>query len=338
MLTEMTAAQEIDLWCPIVVRFAPEAKRRRAHHNAIAWAADVGLVQDDGQLAWYSRWNAAEFTARVYSRCEPDEFDLATQWFGWMNVLDDRLESTPLEDLPAQLAPLTDIFSGTRDRHLTRPQRRTPLSGALADLWERTRGHMSPAWQGRMAYLWNQCAEGFLWEARNRLIGSPPSLADYMARRVEAGGAQFCLALAEGIYKEELSEELYYSAPLKMLRECACEHICWANDVLTLERESARGDVHNLVLVLEAAQGIPRSAALTAAIQMTNDRAHTVLALTETVIPGHADAKEFSPAQRDLLFRSVDAIEQWLAGSLEFHRISTRHVDHRAAGANPFTS
>jgi hypothetical protein len=335
MLAGMTDVQQPGLWCPIAVRRAPEAARRRAHHNAIAWAGQVGLVEDDLQLAWYSRWNAAEFTARVYGRCDPDSFDLATQWFGWMNVLDDRLESTPLADLPAQLGPLADVFGGA----IGRPRKpATSLSGALADLWERTRGPMSPAWQARMAYLWDQCAEGFLWEARNRILGRPPGLADYMARRVDAGGAQFCLALAEGLYKEELSDEMYYSAPLKVLRECACEHICWANDVLTLEREAARGDMHNLVLVLQAAQGIPRSAAIAAVIQMADDRVRTVLALTERVIPDYADAKDLSSAQRDQLFRSVDVIEQWLAGSLEFHRISTRHTDHQAEGVNPFSA
>ena len=61
-------------------------------------------------------------------------------------------------------------------------------------------------------------------------------------------------------------------------------------------------------------------------------------ALAERVIPDYAGAKDLSPAQRDRLFRSVDVIEQWLAGSLEFHRISTRHTDHRAEGVNPFSS
>jgi hypothetical protein len=332
MRTETTMAGQVGLCCPIAVRRAPEAERRRAHHNAIVWAADVGLVEDDVQLAWYSRWNAAEFTARVYGRCGPDDFDLATQWFGWMNVLDDRLESTPLEDLPAQLDPLTAVFRGTADRGP-----RTSLSRALANLWERTRELMSPAWRARMAYLWSQCADGFGWEARNRLSGRPPSLDDYMARRVEAGGAQFCLALTEALYRDELNDDLYYSAPLKTLRDCACEHICWANDVLTLDRESSRGDVHNLVLVLEAARGMSRSAAIDRAIAMANDRARTVLALTQTVIPDYAGAADLSPMRRDQLSRSVDAIGQWLAGSLEFHRISTRHVDHRAEGVNPFT-
>lgn len=180
----------------------PHPRPSRARGRAAAgpsqrdrWALDVGLVEGGAQLAWFSRWNAAEFTARVYGGCEPGEFDLATQWFGWMNVLDDRLESTPLADLPAQLGPLTDVFTASAVASQRHPG--TALSGALADLWERTRTRMSASWQARMAYLWDQCAEGFAWEARNRLSRRPPSLADYLARRADAGGAQFCLALAE---------------------------------------------------------------------------------------------------------------------------------------------
>jgi hypothetical protein len=68
---------------------------------------------------------------------------------------------------------------------------------------------------------------------------------------------------------------------------------------------------------------------------MAYDRIRTVLPLTERVIPDFAGAKDLSSAQRDQLFRSVDAIEQWLAGSLEFHRISTRHTDHQAEAVTP---
>ena len=49
-----------------------------------------------------------------------------------------------------------------------------------------------------------------------------------------------------------------------------------------------------------------------------------------------------TPAQFGKLYGPSDGdlarIEQWLAGSLEFHRISTRHTDHQAEGVNPFSA
>lgn len=318
-----------DLWCPIEVRRSAVVDLARAHRVSAAWAVDVGLVAPGPELEWYSRWNPAEFTTRVYGRCENEAFDLATQWFGWMNVLDDRLESLPLTDLPAQLQPLDAVF---RDGH----DDRTPLSAALSDLWARTRTGMSPGWRQRMAYLWGQCSNGFLWEARNRATGRPPPLPDYMARRPAAGGAEFCLSLVEGLYQDELHDELYYSAPLVALRASACEHICWANDILTLDREVSHGDVHNLVLVLEKAWDLSRSKAIAATVRMTDARMRAITSITATFLPAYADAVSLRDDDRARLARSVDAVEQWVAGSLEFHRISTRHRDHHSAEPNPF--
>ncbi|MCC2280861.1 terpene synthase family protein [Streptomyces sp. ET3-23] len=337
MLSETSSAPNHQLWCPIDVQRAPKEERRQAHQASIIWAEAVGLATPGPELSWYSQWNAAEFAARVFTRCTGEDFALATQWFGWMNVLDDRLETTSLEGLPSQLAPLDMIFESdgahSNGAHLSA----TPLSKALADLWARTQPRMSSAWRARMAYLWQQCSQGFLWEARNRLTGHPPRLADYMTRRVAAGGAEFCLALTEGLYKEELDDETYYSGPLANLRTSACEHICWANDLLTLEREEARGDLHNLVLVIQAAHGLSRAEAVSTVARMTNHRMHAVIT-TSGMVPAYLDVVGLDPPVRHRFARAVDMTEQWLAGSLEFHQLSTRHIDHRNTTFNPFNT
>jgi hypothetical protein len=321
------------LWCPIVSRQACIAARKQAHREAIAWAQRIGLLRNQNERAWAAAWNVAEFAGRVYG--EAENLCLAAEWILWMDIFDDAVESLAAEQIPQKVAPLTRILCS--DNPIETPADAEPLVGALADLWMRTMVGMSPAWRARIAHAWQCCANGMSWEAANRATHRAPTLHDYIASRASAGGTYFALALTEGLYNYELPDTLHHSGPLSALRTLAGDQICWANDLLSLDREEHRGDVHNLVLVLEQDSGLTRREAIQETVRMTNERMRAI-SLIMTALPDYQHGTGLSASDSQLMNRSVDSIGQWVSGSLDFHRISTRHNDHRRQQLNPFRS
>lgn len=320
-----------ELWCPITVRSADGPRRQRAQADAIKWAETTALVRSEVERSWAAAWNVAEFTARVYG--DTEDLSLATEWFIWMNLVDEITESFSSENILAELEPVINILrhddpdgAGVASR---------PLVAAFADLWQRTRPGMSPAWRARVAHAWKAFVDATPWEQANRAAVKAPTVDAYLANRATAGGTYVALLLTEGLHKYELPRSLHHAGPLTALRTLAGDHICWSNDLLSLDREEHHGDVHNLVIVLEQALACDRSAAIEETVRMCNERMRSILAIVDSV-PAYQESVSMPTADRQLMDRSVEDILQWIAGSLDFHQISTRHRDHNTRKPNPF--
>ncbi|GAB2706981.1 terpene synthase family protein [Nocardia thraciensis] len=318
------------LACPIMARRAAPVATHRAQAEAIEWSRRIGLTGSPRAIEWVAAWNVAEFAAHVYP--EATDLSLAAEWILWMDVVDDTVESMTADQITHTLAPLTRILDSDAPEA---DASAAPLTQAFGDLWRRTRTGMSPTWRQRVATTWVRCANSMQWEAANRAAGRPPLLDDYLANRATAGATYVALLLTEGLSDYELPGPLHRCGPLSTLRILAADHICWVNDLFSLDRETRRGDVHNLVLVLERTYRCDRHTAVTESIRMANERMATIVALTESV-PAYSDDCALSPQQRRLLSRAVDDLLQWTAGSMAFHRISTRHLDHHTGRDNPF--
>ncbi|MFJ1455218.1 terpene synthase family protein [Nocardia sp. N2S4-5] len=298
----------------------------------MAWAQTAGPARTHAQVSRAAAWNVAEFAGRVY--CGAGDLALAAQWIMWMNIVDDRVETLSEPEIAAALAPITNVLAQD-DPAAGRGA--GPFAESFADLWQRTRTGMPDEWRSRVAGIWTRCADSMGWEAANRRAGRAPLLDDYIANRATAGATYLALILTEGLGTACLPAELYYAGPLSALRGLAADHICWANDLLSLEREEQRGDVHNLVLVLERTYDHDRPTALAEATRMTNERMYAIRLLADR-IRDYEDAVGLPDDHRRRLDRSVDDLLAWVAGSLQFHTLSTRHVDHRSGPENPFSA
>jgi hypothetical protein len=324
---DIVAAAE-DLWCPIVPVRADGAAIATAQRQAVAWAEQVGLLRGRREVAWAAAWNVAEFAGRVYPGSR--DLSLAAQWIMWMDVIDDAIESMGAAEIRATLEPITEILR--HDDPSTAGTLAGPLIVSFGDLWLRTREGMSARWRARVAHIWTACADTMPWEAGNRAAGRAPDLDDYLAHRATAGATFLALVLNEALQRHELPDAVYHSGPLTALRFLAGDHICWVNDLLSLEREERHGDVHNLVLVLEQSGGYDRAGAVRETVRMANERMQTI----QQLIPSAQRSPRLGHVQTSLMDLAADDILQWIAGSLEFHRMSTRHTDHRSDLDNPF--
>ena len=105
---------------------------------------------------------------------------------------------------------------------------------------------------------------------------------------------------------------------MKRLTLASHNAVCWANDVISLEKELARGDVHNLVLVLAHDEGLDLREAV--------DRvAHTHDAEVEEFVRLSSRLPSFGVAVDEHLGRYVAALQARIKGNLDWSLESARY-------------
>ncbi len=118
-------------------------------------------------------------------------------------------------------------------------------------------------------------------------------------------------------------QDLLDSPPAQDLVDATSDIVCWVNDLFSLEKELACGEVINLVLVMEYHQDLTRQQAVTAVQHRIFERAHDFIRaerhIADTAHPVHT---------RDIVQRAVASMRGWIGGCLRWHRESARFTDH----------
>jgi len=219
-----------------------------------AWARGRGLVLGDPDTSPLGRARCERLAARVFPGADLAAVDLFARWLTWTLALDDTLDHPPLADSGSAVHGLyEDLLRAMRRGH-ARPGAR-PLEAALVELWQATSRGMSRDWRRRFMLHLEAHRDGCAEEAVNRRIGHTPSPAEYAPLRRRACGP-FLYDLIEPVLGVELSPRLLRTPRWKTLADSVADVVAWANDLASHDRESARGDTHNLPAVLAAAEGI----------------------------------------------------------------------------------
>ncbi|GIH10139.1 hypothetical protein Rhe02_82060 [Rhizocola hellebori] len=206
--------------------------------------------------------SGARFAAMA-SRALP-ESDLATavlfgQWIGWFADFDDQRDDGPLGSDTARLNRRYRDLLATVDRS---PTQRYPRGGdeAFAGLWRQTAPRVGPQWTHRFRIGLREHWRGSLIEAANRQSSRVPTPAEFVQLRRITNGAMVLL-LPEAMLRVDVPWRLAQSPAWRALVDACNDVVGWCNDLASVQRESARGDIHNFVLVIAHALGVSRASA-----------------------------------------------------------------------------
>jgi hypothetical protein len=262
----------------------------------------------------------------------------------WLFLLDDQLDEGPLGRDPEAVRQVVRPLAGTLGAAVgtaagTRPGAAGggsagPLPAALADVWRRIAPGMPRAWRRRFAAHVTEYLRACGWEAANRARRRVPPPGEFIPARRRAGAIWPSLDLLEFVTRRPLPEIVYEDMLFTELRTAAADVVCWTDDVLTVEKERARGDVHNLALVLENATGCPPAVAL--------DRVtvHIGLRIADFVsrarhLPGTLDALRVDEPARQAAMSHVDGLRHWMRGHLDWGLDTVRYRGAEPAGVDP---
>jgi hypothetical protein len=303
------------------------------------WAAEFGLIRSQAARDRFRKTAPGELSGRVYATAaDPGRLAAATAWIGWLFLIDDQLDEGATGKDPAlvrdRLRPFADMAEEMATGTLPAADRtagrvRLPLLAALIEVWGRISPHMPAGWRATFAQHYFDYLCGCEWEAANRARGRIPPEAEFARGRREAGAIWPSLDLLEYVADVPVPDSFRGDPLLAGIRTACADVVCWTDDLLTVGKERAHGDVHNLVIVLQHATGCDERKALEMVAQRIEARVADFEELRRRVLALDVGADSAKGA----LVSHVTGLHHWMRGHLEWGLRTIRYNASDAGSA-----
>ncbi|MFD9302230.1 terpene cyclase [Streptomyces sp. NPDC060048] len=277
----------------------------------LAWVQAGGLVTSGDSLDWYRLWDMPRLAAYGYPYARGEELDLCADVMAFFFVFDDQLDG-PLGRAPDRVAALCqgliDLVHGAQ-----LPAGSSPCAAAFAEVWSRSTVGAPAGWVARVAHEWEYYFAAQAHEAIGRLRGRPAGMEQYLQVRRGIAGTALTVSMGERAAGIEIPASVFHSPQLRIMREIAVDVPLMCNDVYSLEKEEARGDVDNLVLVLEDERKCSRPEAVAAAAEEVRRRCTRFQQLAAEV-PAVCDQLGLTPRERAAADTYIEVMCAWMSG------------------------
>jgi hypothetical protein len=308
--------------CPFPLRINPHVEV--AHERTLAWAKHFGLVQSESALRRFLAARFAWLTARAYPTVGEDELVLINEWLVWLFLFDDQFDDSPYAWQSEHIQQVLQVYISV----VTHAQRhKGPAVEAFYDLCERSFQGMSLTWKTRLSFHLVHYFETYLWTAHNRAQGIVPDHKSYIARRQHSGGMTLAFDLIEFAHHIELPEELLRTEPFQILTSTTNNVVCWSNDIFSLQKERARGDVNNLVVIVQHEDGV--------SFQEAVERVHKMVVQQVKLFEAAEQALPVcSPQLGQAVTLFLDGLKAWMRANLDWSLETQRYsqVEQTAPG------
>lgn len=299
---------------------------QEAHAHTLDWAKQYRLVRKEEAL---HRFETSRFTwlaARAYPTAGRVELEAINDWLTWLFLFDDQFDEGVIGGPAQHLEPLLESYVAFLARPVTAPGL-SPAAAALVDLCQRTRSQMPDTWWARFAHHFSLYLRTYPWSVGNTARGTAPALVEYLERRRHSGGMYPAIDLIELVLHRELPRGLLEGSHLPLLSRITNDVVCWSNDIFSLEKENARGDVNNLVLVVEREERIPLQQAVDQVGAMVSAAVELFLRVERTLPACPADL------ERDVQ-HYLRMLRGWMRGNLDWSIETGRYaqVERSAPG------
>ncbi|WP_040810438.1 terpene synthase family protein [Nocardia concava] len=318
------------------VRVSPHGER--LEQLILDWADSYGLLETDRQRRRLAGTRLGELIARTYPFVREDRLEPLAGWFTWAFVIDDWYDG-----------PGSGILDG-HDRRVRQVLDALPLDGRnrvenhpgalfrqLAQVWMRMAEPQSVQWRLRFVDCMAAFMESFAYEAVNRRAEATPGVVSYAQLRRQSGGITPCLNLLEYAAGLEVPGLIRRSDPFQRMFNCAADVVVWVNDVVSLRKELAIGEVTNGVLALAAELCCGLQEAVTAAYRRVADAIDEFHRAEAELTRLCADWRGLSERDQEAVRLFVDGMKYWMRGNLDWsmHSERYRQADIVRLGTSP---
>ncbi|WP_045303122.1 terpene synthase family protein [Saccharothrix sp. ST-888] len=304
----------------------PFAHRRNPHQTR-ATDRHLEWLQRHHELAavvsgsTYTGWDITELASLVYPESSVEDLALAADLMGFYFLFDDQLDG-PLGRRPDQVALICERL--TAIVHGTRPAGASPAERAFADLWRRSTRGMSPRWTARAAYNWEFYFACHPAEAASRNIGHPPDREGYLTLRRGTAAMETIFDMIERLGRFEVPQHVLHHPLLRQLRQLAADIPSFTNDVRSYAQEAQRGDVANLVMIVQRDRCCSAEEACAVVWDEAQRMADRFCELRDQ-LPDICRWMALDAAQQQAAQRYADGMALWLAGYLHWESRTRRY-------------
>jgi pentalenene synthase/avermitilol synthase len=150
-------------------------------------------------------------------------------------------------------------------------------------------------------------------------------MQEYLELRRGIAATDLPISLGERAAMIDVPPAVFHSPQLRIMRQIAIDITFMCNDVYSLEKEEARGDMDNLILVIEHQQNLSRPQALARAQRKIAQRCSRFQRLN-TQIPNVCAQLELTARQRTVVDRYVEIMAAWIRGYHEWETETLRYA------------
>lgn len=324
-----------EFYMPYPIRVSPHLAAAR--RNVLTWAGRMGFYDSLPELPgplWNERkLDGYDFTvcaAMIHWEASADELDLSTGWLTWGTYGDDYFPSifgrsrdlTGAKVFNARLSEFMPLdLRGA-------PVPLNPVERGLADLWQRTAAPMTGHGRRRFRQAVESMTESWLWELANQAQNRIPDPVDYIEMRRRTFGSDMTMSLSRLSHGNEVPAEIYQTSPIRGLENSASDYACLCNDIFSYQKElQFEGELHNGVLVVQNFLDLGSAEAVLLVNDLMTSRLRQFQHIVADELPALYDDYQLSAAARKILDGYVTELQDWMAGILEWHRVTRRYPE-----------
>jgi hypothetical protein len=302
----MTAArrrvQIPDLYCPFPPGVHPAAAS--VHAESVAWARAMGLVRSAGDVEALHKARVGWLVGHAFPVADRlPALQIASDWTTLFCLIDNHIENIRGPALShVYLSGLLKVF-----REGAAPLIADPFAQAFRDLRERMLEVGVPTWIDRFAEQLAELFKTFVDEAKYRVLEAVPEVGRYRKMREVSVGLYFGFRLGELTDGITLPQSVREHPIVRELESRASYIVGLANDIYTVEKERARGEVNNMVFVLMHAEGVSFEEALAHVVELHDTETLQFMTIA-------AELPSFDPKVDGELRRYVDVLTSMISG------------------------
>lgn len=313
--------QDIEFHLPFPVHVSPEEDHART--RALAWARHHELITTPSDEHRFTSWDIAGLMARWAPCAVGAGLDLAVNAVNVLTIVDDQLDGS-LATRPEEVTGVCGQFR--RITHAKDPLRAAatagPLARAYADVLSRLYTGRSSYFRAKTASQWSGFLDACVEETYNRADRHTPSRDEYFITRRRSGVVPPMIGMVEAACNFEVPRRIYELPASRRMVEIVADVVDAINDVHSVEKEEHRGDVHNLVLVIEHETGASRAACLAEIVELVGAWTTEFLSLE-----GDLDQYVTDAADRTVARLFVDALRAIMPGYCDWSATTRRYSD-----------
>jgi hypothetical protein len=305
----------------------------QADQHTVRWAKEIGLVRTTEASRRLAATSPGMLAAHCYPTAVPGDLCLLADWMTWLFTLDDHNDEGSYGWDPESLErALTSLFFSLWPDDSRAPN--NPLEEAFVNIVSRVADRMPEAWLHRFLRHVINYFDAYVRQAAHRRGDQVPDLDVFAQLRRDAGAIMPSFDLVEFVEATMLPASLYYSRTYQRLLITAADVVCWTNDLMTFEKEIARGDNQNLVVVAQHALGF----SLERSIDYVDKRAGQQVERfveAEAELDQVFDTLRISDPLRKKTLTCVTMLKAWMRGHVDWGRDTARYLEFDRAQGQP---